>query len=179
MKSNLLALVIVGIIIVVLLSSVQREYFDSTALSTTSGTTTGGSSASSLGTTAGNTSTNGMQVYGPQFTELGTPAKGDTISTPPENLTYPVLYGPNPAGGGRIEPGLGVVDVSKNVTLAQSGTLPSTGQLASDEKAKYLPYSRVPGDQDPYNMNANFTTSSYSSKKEPVPFLTDFSAFMK
>ena len=32
---------------------------------------------------------------------------------------------------------------------------------------------------DPYRVAKTFSTSSYSSKTEPVPFLTDFSAFQK
>jgi hypothetical protein len=63
--------------------------------------------------------------------------------------------------------------------LPRSTALPSPSNMGSDQSSKFFPYSRVPGDQDPYNMNTNFTTSTYSSKTEPVPFLTDFSAFMK
>jgi hypothetical protein len=61
--------------------------------------------------------------------------------------------------------------------------LPSTASLGSDANSGFLPHSRVPGDQDlipdPYRLSRNFSTSSYSSKTDPVPFLTDFSAFFK
>jgi hypothetical protein len=153
MKSNLLALVIVGIIVVVLLSSVQREYFTQS----------------------------GMQIYGPQFTSIATPSpKAPTSPDGTVKLTYPVLYGPDTSQVATPEPEAPAPDVPKKKTdLPRSAALPPPSNMGSDEKSKFLPYSRVPGDQDPYNMNADFTTSTYSSKVEPVPFLTDFSAFMK
>jgi hypothetical protein len=33
--------------------------------------------------------------------------------------------------------------------------------------------------QDPYRVSQQFASSSYSFKTEPVPFLTDFSAFQR
>jgi hypothetical protein len=33
--------------------------------------------------------------------------------------------------------------------------------------------------QDPWRVSQTFTSSSYSSKTDPVPFLNDFSAFQK
>jgi len=63
------------------------------------------------------------------------------------------------------------------------GTLPNSGGLGSDANSRFLPYSRVPGDMDlvpdPYRISSTFSTSSYSSKTEPAPFLADFSAFLK
>jgi hypothetical protein len=62
--------------------------------------------------------------------------------------------------------------------------LPSSASLGSDPTAKYLPYSRVPGDQDlypdPYRLGKYFSSSSYSDKDapEPAPFLADFSKFL-
>jgi hypothetical protein len=47
--------------------------------------------------------------------------------------------------------------------------------------APTLPFSIEPGDMDlipdPYRVSQQFSAASYSSKTEPVPFLTDFSAF--
>ena len=150
MKSNLLALVIVGIIVVVLLSSVQREYFTQS----------------------------GVQIYGPQFTSIATPpSKAATSTDGSAKLTYPVLYGPDASPGAMPQPEATAPE--KKPDLPRSAALPSPSNMGSDEKSKFLPYSRVPGDQDPYNTNTNFTPSTYSSKPEPVPFLTDFSAFMK
>ena len=63
------------------------------------------------------------------------------------------------------------------------GAIPSSAGLGSDEKSKYLPFSRQPGDmdlvKDPYRVSQQFASSSYSFKTEPVPFLTDFSAFQR
>jgi hypothetical protein len=77
----------------------------------------------------------------------------------------------------------GIVPPSKNWQLANDGSLPSPGVMGSTEDAKFLPTSRVPGDQDlipdPYRVANAFSTSTYSTKTEPVPFLTDFSAFQK
>lgn len=91
---------------------------------------------------------------------------------------YPELLG---GDGGRastrIEGG-GIVDPS-GVGI----TLPPTSSLGSDENSKYLPFSRQPGDMemipDPYRVSQQFSAANYSFKTEPVPFLTDFSAFQK
>jgi hypothetical protein len=80
-------------------------------------------------------------------------------------------------------PGAGIQSPSKNWTLANDGTLPSSSATGSDEMSRYFPFSRSPGDMDvipdPYRVAQTFSASSYSSKTEPVPFLTDFSAFQK
>jgi hypothetical protein len=68
-------------------------------------------------------------------------------------------------------------------TLTQDGSLPSKTSMGADEMSRYFPFSRTPGDMDvipdPYRVAQAFSPSSYSSKTEPVPFLTDFSAFQK
>jgi hypothetical protein len=73
--------------------------------------------------------------------------------------------------------GVGVVGGSQ----AGAATLPSSASLGSDPMSGFLPFSRQPGDQeliaDPYRVAQSYSASSYSSKNEPVPFLTDFSAF--
>jgi hypothetical protein len=72
---------------------------------------------------------------------------------------------------------------SQNWLLMQSGALPSTASMGSDANSRFFPNSRVPGDQDlipdPYRLSRNYSTANYSSKTDPVPFLTDFSAFFK
>ena len=69
------------------------------------------------------------------------------------------------------------------VTPGSSLDLPGAPNTGSAENSRFLPYSRVPGEMDlipdPYRVSQTFSTSSYSSKTEPVPFLTDFSAFLK
>jgi hypothetical protein len=63
------------------------------------------------------------------------------------------------------------------------GVLPSSASLGTDANSRFLPYSRQPGDMDivpdPYRLAKTYSTSSYSPKPEPVPFLADFSAFYK
>jgi hypothetical protein len=150
---------------------------------TTTGTTTGGSSTSSAGPNNLLPTTSklgGRNVFGPLFTSLGeiNGAQGGDSS---KTNTYPTLLGPNPKPSTRIE-GAGVVNPSKNYTLANDGSLPSSAQTGSDEDSRFLPTSRVPGDMDivdPYRTSQSFQASSYSLRNEPVPFLTDFSAFQR
>jgi hypothetical protein len=152
------------------------------AAATMSGSTTGGSSTSSLGPTSGTTGASGQRVFGPVFTARGAGGMdgGDSSKT----NTYPELMG----GRGGAAPstkvdGLGIVSPSKNWLLTTDGSLPSMDSLGASEMSKYFPTSRTPGDMDlipdPYRLSRNFSTSSYSSKTEPAPFLTDFSAFLK
>jgi hypothetical protein len=67
--------------------------------------------------------------------------------------------------------------------MTQDGTLPTSASLGADQMSRYFPYSRTPGDMDvipdPFRVAQTFSASSYSSKTEPVPFLTDFSAFQR
>jgi hypothetical protein len=79
---------------------------------------------------------------------------------------YPALLGPPPQGD-----------------KYWSNTMPSSASLGTDALSRFLPFSRQPGDMDlvpdPYRVSQSYSPSSYSSKNEPVPFLTDFSAFQK
>jgi len=151
-------------------------------VATTTGNTTGGSSTSSLGPNNLLPTTSGMggrNVFGPVFTSLGMGGgpQGDSSKT----NKYPQLLGPDPKPSTRIE-GVGVVNPSKSYTLANDGSLPSSAQTGSDENSRFLPHSRVPGDQegtDPYRVSQSYLSSRGSYKNEPVPFLTDFSAFQK
>jgi hypothetical protein len=149
---------------------------------TTTGNTTGGSSTSSPGPNnllPLTSSMGGRNVFGPLFTSLGKGGgpQGDSSKT----NEYPQLLGPDPTPSTRIE-GAGVVSPSKNYTMTKDGTLPSAAQTGSNEGSQYLPNSRVPGDQegtDPYRVSQTYLASRGSYKNEPVPFLTDFSAFQK
>jgi hypothetical protein len=146
-------------------------------LGNTTSTTTGGSSGIALGPTSGG---GGRNVWGPEFVGMGgSGGMGDTDTTGSRN--YPVLLGPKPDIS-TLSPA-GIVPPSKSWQLANDGSLPSPSVMGSTEESKFLPSSRVPGDQDlipdPYRVASAFSTSSYSTKTEPVPFLTDFSAFQK
>jgi hypothetical protein len=147
----------------------------------TPSTTTGGSTTSMQGPTTGGAANRVRQVFGPQFTERGNevpPNDGDSSQT----NVYPELLGGRIDSSSRI-PGAGITAPSKNWTLTKNGSLPTKTSLGSDEMSRYFPFSRTPGDMDvipdPYRVAKTFSTSSYASKTEPVPFLTDFSAFQR
>jgi hypothetical protein len=150
---------------------------------TMSGNTTGGSSTSSMGPTSGGGGDRRSQVFGPVFTSIGSIMGGK--STPDSSSTnrYPELLVGQSGKSSTLVEGAGIVPPSKNWQMANDGTLPSSAQLGSDENSKYLPMSRVPGDQDlipdPYRVSQSYSTANYAFKTEPVPFLTDFSAFQK
>jgi hypothetical protein len=150
----------------------------------TAGGTTGGSSTTSAAPNAGpvGSSGKGQSVYGPVFTSLGGEPPRDGGKDTSKTNQYPELLG----GLGdttSVRTPSGIQGPSQSWLLSQSGSLPSTASLGSDANSGYLPYSRVPGDQDlipdPYRLSRNYSTASYSSKTDPVPFLTDFSAFQK
>jgi hypothetical protein len=143
-------------------------------ISRTSGTTTGGTTGSTRGPNSGGGGDRRKQVFGPLF--MGEGDGGVKGADSSKTNRYPQLLGGDGGkastridGGGIVSPsGVGV-------------TLPTPGSLGSNEDSKYLPFSREPGDMelipDPYRVSQQFSSSSYSSKTEPVPFLTDFSAF--
>ena len=148
---------------------------------TGTGSSTGGSSTSSMGPTSGNSGTRSKQVFGPVFTAQGPSAGGPTADSSRTNR-YPELMGGMTDTSTRIE-GVGVVEPSKNWKLTMDGSLPPACSTGSDSGSSLFPTSRCPGDMDlipdPYRLSRNFSTASYSSKTEPAPFLTDFSAFLK
>lgn len=152
-----------------------------TSTGTIGGETTGGTSTTSAGPTSG-AAIPGRKVWGPEYPGMGGSGGLGGPSDSTSSRMYPELIGP----GGDIStmyPGAGIGAPSKSWQLSFNGSLPSFGSLGSEEMSKYLPFSRTPGDMDlvpnPYSIASTFTTSSYSSKTEPVPFLTDFSAFQK
>lgn len=151
-----------------------------TTSGTTAGGTTGGESVNSAAPNAGGA--RGRKVFGPVFTELGSPINAGGGTDTSRTNQYPELLGGLGDTRSVRGPG-GIGNPSQNWLLTQSGALPSTASLGSDANSAYLPYSRVPGDQDiipdPYRLSRNYSTASYSSKTDPVPFLTDFSAFLK
>lgn len=151
---------------------------------TTAGGTTGGSSTSEAAPNAGpvGSTGKGKNVYGPVYTSMGNPVDGGDGVDSSKTNQYPELLG----GVGdvtSVRTPSGIQNPSKSWMLMQSGSLPSTASLGSDANSGFLPYSRSPGDQDlipdPYRLARNYSTASYSSKTDPVPFLTDFSAFQK
>lgn len=142
----------------------------------TTGNTTGGASDTSLGPT-NNPGPRNNQIYGPVFTSKGNPGKPGGDSS--KMNVYPELLGGIIKPSTRVE-GAGIVKPSKN---SDTSLLPSAGGLGATEDSKYFPTSRTPGDMDlipdPFRVSQTFSASNYSFKTDPVPFLTDFSAFQK
>lgn len=140
------------------------------------GTTTGGSSTSSAGPTSGAFAGQGdrrKQVFGPIAMGQGNP-DGTVVPMDSSKINqYPeLLGGMDSRPSTRIE-GAGIVPPSKSWQLSNDGSLPSVDSLKSE----------VPGDKDlipdPYRVSQQYSAASYSFKTDPVPFLTDFSAFQK
>jgi hypothetical protein len=152
-------------------------------MGTLTGSSTGGSSTSSMGPTSGNTGNRSKQVFGPVFTSRGEGGNPGNSGDSTKTNNYPELMGGQSTTASTKIPGAGIVAPSKNWLLTMDGSLPSWDSLGASEMSKYFPTSRTPGDMDlipdPYRLSRNFSTSSYSSKTEPAPFLTDFSAFLK
>lgn len=100
------------------------------------------------------------------------------------------VQGPASGGRGSTDNTTGGLGIPRNYPVLYGGmqsydsAIPTSASLGSDPMAKFLPFSRVPGDQDlypdPYRLGKYFSTSSYSSKDapEPAPFLADFSKFL-
>ena len=134
------------------------------------------------------------KLFGPLFTGFGSPGAQGLVDSSKTNK-YPELlggrgkkWGSAAAAGGGAGGGMGGLGgelggLGGGVGVDLKGSLPSSGGLGSDANSQYFPYSRQPGDmdliQDPYRVSQQFASSSYSFKTEPVPFLTDFSAFQK
>jgi len=121
----------------------------------------------------------GNNVFGPAFVGVGVNSNNAGLLGP---VPYPYLYGPKPDSSTMV-PGAGIAQPSQAATLTDSGALPSSKGTGSDKNSQYFGASRVPGDKDivpnPYATNIAFSPSSGSSKTEPLPYLTDFSAFGK
>ena len=147
---------------------------------TVSGTTTGGTSGMSFGPTS-QSKMIGQKVWGPASKGLGEDGRGPKAGDSTKSTPYPVLLGGETGKSSTRIEGVGVVPPSFS---GLSDVLPSSKVLGTEDSARFLPFSREPGDQDlipdPYRLAKNFSTSSYTaSKTDPVPFLTDFSAFYK
>jgi hypothetical protein len=137
-------------------------------------------------------------IFGPAFTGLGDNSV-DGLGSGIRD--YPTLLGPQPKESRMVE-GAGISKPSIHTQLSKSGALPSAGSTGSSEESKFFGTSRLPGgaggpgggpggfsttpgDQDMYPGffggagSTAYTPSSGSSKTDPVPFLSDFSAFLK
>ena len=126
-------------------------------------------------------------IWGPGYTGFGDNSE-DGLGSGIRD--YPTLLGPKPKESTMVE-GAGISKPSIHKQLSKSGGLPSPGSTGSSEDSKFFGTARlpgtstVPGDQDMYPGffggagSTAYTPSSGSSKTDPVPFLSDFSAFLK
>ena len=146
---------------------------------TSSGTTTpatqsstGGSSTSSYGPNSGGSSGNMKGIFGPTFTGIG---EGGNVPSTDSSTTnqYPELL-----GGGGSE-----ANAKKNGAGFGIGIGSLTGGNLGGMGGGMGGTSRQPGDMDvipdPFRVSQLFSASNYSFKTDPMPFLTDFSAFSK
>jgi hypothetical protein len=130
----------------------------------------GGSYAPAYGSSnnMGEASSYDNRVWGPPFVGTGV---GRDYGGDGDGDVYPNLLGPPPN-----RPTL-------SGTTGRNYSLPSSGSMGADFLSRFLPFSRQPGDMDvipdPYRVSQSYSPSSYSSRNEPVPFLTDFSAFLR
>ena len=148
------------------------------------GTNTTGGSSTAPQTTSGDNKEN--KIWGPAYVGMG---DNSGLGGLTGSRVYPVLLGPKPKESTMVE-GAGVINQSNSSNTAG---LPSGANTGSEENSMYFGTSRmpggaggaggasrVPGDKDIFpNPYQEFTPSIGSSKTEPVPFLSDFSAFQK
>ena len=141
-------------------------------------------SASGGGTTGGsqtfrtsNSGNNKGNIWGPAFSGMGNNAGLGSGAGGARD--YPTLLGPKPTPSTMVA-GAGIVGPSQHETLGKSGALPGAAGTGSDPNSQFFGSSRVPGDKDLFpNPYREFSASTGSSKTEPIPFLSDFSAFFK
>ena len=143
--------------------------------------TTGGSSLIPQPNSRGSSVPMGVRkgnIFGPAYTGLGDNS-GDGLGSGIRE--YPTLFGPKPKESTMVA-GAGISKPSIHTQLLKSGTLPSSSSTGSNEDSRFFGTSRspgtstIPGDQDMY---PGFFGTFQSSKTDPVPFLSDFSAFLK
>lgn len=158
-------------------SSVDPTTGTTTSTPAPSGTT-GGSSVSSYAPTDG--SAGNLPVWGPAWSGVGETAGRRPGADSSTTTVYPILlggHGGNQQARSRID-GVGVTNAS-----GSGITLPPIETTGSEPNSQFLPNARVPAASglgtDPYRLASTFSSSNYSSKTDPVPFLTDFSAFFK
>ena len=141
----------------------------------TGGGTTGGSSTFTTSNSGGNKG----NIWGPAYAGMGDNAGAGSSGG---SRDYPTLIGPKPRESSMVE-GAGIMNPSQHQTLVSSGasgkgSLPTAAGTGSDPNSRFFGSSRVPGDQDLFpDTYQEFTPSTGSSKTEPVPYLSDFSAF--
>jgi hypothetical protein len=149
----------------------------STSTTTQGASTTTGGSTTGVGTTTAPGPSNAL--FGPPFTSLGEPSGNGMDSS--QFASYPQVLGGIGERTTTVE-GVGVTSRGSGSMYAWED-FPSMDSLGAAERSQYFPFSRTPGDMDripdPFRVAQTFDMSRLASKTEPVPFLTDFSAFQR
>ena len=113
-------------------------------------------------------------VSGPTFGGTGVSMMSGSGNT---TRSEPALYGPGSGSAG----GFGWGSMKSN--SGDTSMLPSFTSAGSEPENQYAGTSRAPGDQDFYPptfaQSSSYSLANASMKTDPVPFLTDFSAFQK
>ena len=117
-----------------------------------------------------------LPVKGPSWGGKGVSAALPSSSS---SRPAPTLYGPQSGSSG---PGSGLQSgyLQSNSSTGEFGNMCTTG---SDPNNIFAVTSRCPGDQDiipnPYLQSTSYSLANGSAKTNPVPFLSDFSAFQR
>lgn len=121
------------------------------------------------------TSETTKNIFGPLYTGLGESSVtgGDSSKT----NVYPGILGGFSAGGGTVR-GIGGAPTG----AGRDFDLPSLGSLGLNDNSQFLPFSRTPGDQEgafASRIGNTGLSNVPGAKTDPVPFLSDFSAFFR
>ena len=159
----------------------------STPTTSVTSTSTGGTSGNLIGPNSGGVGKTGKNVWGPIFTGVGESSGQGGDST--KSNKYPGLLGGMMGRQTARVDGVGITSTSQpGLTTSggfglDMGALPSLSSLGTEANARFLPFSRPGADPgltaDPYRLAKGYSTKNLSPTPEPVPFLTDFSAFFK
>lgn len=119
-----------------------------------------------------------MPVDGPTWGGVGSSTMSRSAAS---SQPAPALYGPVGSGAQGADSGsLSGWGYSQKNSVDTS-MLPSGESTGSEPSNAYAVTSRVPGDMDmfpfPYIQSSSYSLANGSMKTDPVPFLTDFSAF--
>ena len=120
---------------------------------------------------------NNLPVNGPSWGGRGTLSGSSSSSM--SSRPAPTLYGPQ---AGKTGPGSGLQSGYPQ-TNSENGQFGSSCTTGSDPNNAFAATSRCPGDQDlipnPYLQSTSYSLANGSQKTNPVPFLSDFSAFQR
>jgi len=126
-----------------------------------------------------------MPVDGPTWGGVGSSIMTRSAAS---SQPAPALYGPVGSGARGADTngfGFGGGSLSgwgySQKNSVDTSMLPSGESTGSEPSNAYAVTSRVPGDMDmfpfPYIQSSSYSLANGSMKTDPVPFLTDFSAF--